>query len=102
MDLTGGAKTETFIFGIAVDGLTPFEAKLHGKKPGDELDFSVAPEEGPAFMGHLCEMLPRPGPSGGPLFVRVKVVNIGQAKNREVVAAMAELSACGEGCCGNH
>ncbi|MCF8080249.1 MAG: hypothetical protein K9K88_13310 [Desulfobacterales bacterium] len=32
----------------------------------------------------------------------VKVLTVRPAENREVVRAMAELSACGEGCCGNH
>lgn len=102
MDITGSPRNEDFIFGIATDGLTPFEAELYGKTPGQEVHIALKSGEVPAFMGHLCRLVPEIPGKDRPVFFQVKVSTIRPAQNREVVRAMAELSACGEGCCGNH
>jgi hypothetical protein len=102
MDITGSPKNEEFIFGIATDGLTPFEAQLYGKAPGQAASFALKAEEVPPFMGHLCRLAPDIAIKSQPVFFQVTVLTVRPAENREVVRAMAELSACGEGCCGNH
>jgi hypothetical protein len=99
---SAGARTGEFIFGIATDGLTPFEARIFGKAPGEEATFSVKPEDSASFMGHLSDMLPAGAAAGEAMFVRVKVLKIRRAEDREVVRTMAEMTACGDGCCGSH
>ena len=99
---SAGATTGEFIFGIATDGLTPFEARIFGKAPGEETTFFVKPEDAASFMGHLSGMLPARAAAREAMFVRVKVLKIRRAEDREGVRAMAEMSACGDGCCGSH
>jgi len=90
------------IFGIGVDGLTPFEKQLFGKSAGDRLELTI--EEGclEDVFGHLRCMLfdrlqPRP-----PFNLNVTIRSIENAESREIVKALARLAGgCGDGCdCG--
>jgi hypothetical protein len=90
-----------FVFGIGVDGLSPFEIDLEGKGAGYESAYHLTRAELNGLFQHL---LP-------PLFLcdipeaftlKIRVVGIGQADQREVIKAMAEASSCGSDCCGGH
>jgi hypothetical protein len=89
-----------FIFGIGTEGLSPFELELSGKGLSYERDFRLTRKELEGFFQHL---LP-------PLFLhdipeaftlKVRVVHIAEADQREVIKAMAEASSCGSHCCGH-
>jgi hypothetical protein len=97
------AETEaSLIFGIGVDGVTPFETLLFGKTVGERLDVSIekgCPED---FFGHLTrELLPslRMTP---PFRLNVTIRAIETAESREVVQALAKTAGdCGGDCdCG--
>ena len=94
-------KRAEFIFGIGTTGLTALEAKLAGKQVGDTVAFSLDPGQLPAVAGHLCRHMPKIPDGGDPVYLRVRIEDVRVADNREVVKAMADTSACGEGCCGH-
>ena len=106
-DLTGGPVPMSFIFGLGVEGLTPFEYSLVGKKPGDEVQAPVAPGETGKVFCHLNPKLPPISATDGTFYVTARVDAVDEADSREVVQAMALMSQCGgeEGCgcgCGGH
>lgn len=101
MDLTPNPLDWEFIFGIGQEGLTPFEYELAGKGEGDEVIVRLEKGRVDALFGHLCRNLPPLGASSGTLFIKSRVTRVAPAESREVVRAMAESAACGEGCCGD-
>lgn len=89
-----------FVFGIGTEGLSPFEIELSGKGLGYEREFNLTREEVGRLFHHL---LP-------PLFLydmpeaftlKVRVVGVTKADQREIIKAMAESSSCGSHCCGH-
>ncbi len=106
-DLTGGPVPMSFIFGLGVEGLTPFEYSLAGKKAGDEVAAPIGPGEMGKVFCHLNPKLPPISATGGTFYVTARVDKVAPADSREVVQAMALMSQCGggEGCgcgCGGH
>jgi hypothetical protein len=97
----GGQKTPfEFVFGIGSEGLSPFEFALSGKGPGYEHEFVLTRREAEGLFQHLVP----------PLFLddipetftlKVRVIHIAEADQREVIRAMAEASSCGSHCCGH-
>ena len=94
-----------FIYGIATQGLCPFELALQGKVAGETLSFAVAESELHDFFGHLffplCQAL---GLQNMPktLSLQVAISAVNDADNREVVQSLAKASSgCGGSCgCG--
>jgi hypothetical protein len=89
-----------FIFGIGTGGLSPFEFDLAGKSEGHEGEYHLKRTQLNGLFQHLTP----------PLFLcdvpdaftlKVRVVGIGEADQREVIKAMAEASSCGSQCCGH-
>jgi hypothetical protein len=97
---TAPATPYTFIYGIGAQGLSPFEQALSERRPGEELTFEVHSDQWQAFWGHLspCHIVERPSSASCQLKIRVLAVE--PAASREVVKALAQSSACGEGCGG--
>jgi hypothetical protein len=100
MEWDGRRAPFEFIYGIGTGGLSPFEVHLSGQKAGHEHAFSLNRKELDGFFQHLA----------APLFLydvpetftlKVRVVHIAQADQREVIKAMAEASSCGSHCCGH-
>jgi len=104
-DLTDSPLHYKFIFGLGVEGLTPFEARLAGKQPGDILDLQVAAGDVAETFGHLC-LPPAAGLSPtDTLYLRARVDAVTPAADREVVKAMAGGAGCGCDCgcgCSDH
>ena len=89
-----------FIFGIGTEGLSPFEIDLAGKSEGYEREYQLNRSHLNGLFQHLIP----------PLFLcdvpdaftlKVRVVEIGEPDQREVIKAMAEASSCGSHCCGH-
>ena len=89
-----------FIFGIGTEGLSPFEFDLAGKSEGYEREYPLNRSLLNDLFRHLTP----------PLFLcdvpdaftlKVRVVEIGEAEQKEVIKAMAEASSCGSHCCGH-
>jgi hypothetical protein len=89
-----------FIYGIGPQGLTPFEYALAGKTIGDEFCITVDPSHFEETFQHLPVDIPKPPNDRTTVVYTIRVVNIASADNREIVGAMANLSACTD-CCGH-
>jgi len=98
-----------FIFGIASDGMCPFEYELLHKTVGDRLQLAVPQTKAPRIFAHLyrslCTALSLSAiPETLNLDIIVSAVTV--ADPREVVRAMAqatEAQGCGGDCgCGGH
>jgi hypothetical protein len=90
----------TFICGIGTGGMTPFEYLLAGRRPGDEICFRVARPDMGQFFEHLVLAFSAPFKDRDEVHFQVRLTDIGPADGREVVRAMAELTAhAGSGGC---
>ncbi len=92
-----------FIFGLGVQGLTPFESLLEGMPLGGEkaleLRRAVVPMTFMNLTPHFIELADRQDP----LYLTVKIAGIRPADGREVIRAMARMAECGDDCCcGGH
>jgi hypothetical protein len=105
MDVTDGPQPFDFVFGLGSGGLTPFEFSLADRSCGDQVEIEVSREEAPGTFGHLCSQLPFRIAEHDRLHLRLRICSVEAAGSREIVRAMAQLSACGDGCdcgCGGH
>ncbi len=94
-----------FIYGIGVEGLTPFESVIAGARTGDTIPIQIGSEDIAALFGHLL-----PCGAGFPETPQVTCLNvcigrISEPTPREVVRAIAGNASCGSDCgcgCGSH
>jgi hypothetical protein len=101
MDLTSGPKLFEFIYGLGPAGLSPFEYDLADKVVGDTINIRVKRDQIPEKFEHLEPLL-----FGFPMgydtfYLRIKVIKINPADQKEVIKAMAETASCGDNCCGH-
>lgn len=94
-----------FIFGLGAEGLVPFERALADRRVGELISLRLDPRALQAAFEHL----PLPGillpARAADLFLRVTVVAVEPADQREVIRQLARRSACGGDCgcgCGGH
>ena len=87
----------TFIFGIGSGGLTPFESLLEQHTATETIGFRLADSEADLFFGHLAPPLGRLFDGRHEVFFDVRIVGIETPQPREVVRAMAEITAYGHG-----
>ena len=88
-----------FIFGLGVDGMTPFEYKLVDKVEGDRVEFLLKKNDCFRFFGHLTPSFVHLVDSCDEVYLKATVEGITPAKNREIIKAMAEMTAHGEAGC---
>lgn len=91
-----------FIYGVASEGLCPFETTLFEKSEGDTLSLAVSAAEASNYFGHL--LLPLRQALGLQILpetinLRVGVTKVRDAENREIVQSLAK--ALGGGCGGS-
>jgi hypothetical protein len=101
MDLTREPVPCDFIYGTGMQGLSPFEFELADKRAGDILTVHLRGEEIPRFFEHLCipQLTILEGVSA--FYLRVRIVEVSEPDQREIIKAMAEAAACGDSCCGH-
>lgn len=100
-DLGSNPESVEFIFGIGVDGLTPFECAIEGKIEGEESAVKVQQAELNEFFGRLVGCISKFSMDADPLFINYKIRSVSDSSPREVVKAMAGGSGCGGSCdCG--
>jgi hypothetical protein len=106
-NLTGSPVVLEFIYGVASDGLCPFESALNDKHEGDTLTLSVPIADAHEFFGHIFQSLCQEiGSQIMPetLYLQIKVAAVVDTDNREVVQSLAKAIAhgnCGGSCgCG--
>ena len=101
MDLGSGSSKVEFIFGLGPAGMAPFEYELVNKVEGDEILIHLKRENTPVFFEHLHLPLNNLFKDRHELYLNIKIQKIDPADNREVVKAMANMTAHGHGCdCG--
>lgn len=89
-----------FIFGVGLQGLTPFEQALAGRGVGEEVRLAVTGGDAGCFFGHL-------GPTVRPILGRdettaftARIQAVEAPDPREVVRALAETTGHGSCDCG--
>lgn len=95
------------IFGVASDGLCPFESELIGMKQGDTVTITVSSANGQSYFGHLwMNMQLALGLEIMPSIMNfdVEIAAVKDPENREVVQSLANTlshGGCGGSCgCG--
>ena len=99
MDLTPKYPEFSFIFGLAPEGMTPFEYELVDKFEGDDILLHLQRDTLHGFFEHLNPPIWDLMTDRDEVYLNVKVVGITIADNREVVKAMAEMAGHGGGGC---
>jgi len=102
MDLTQSPLQHAFVFGVASNGITPFEKAFFSCTVGEEQIFDIKGQNACDTLGHLTSSLLTQLPVSPPFFLKARIAHVAQADNREVIQAMAAtLNGCGDGCdCG--
>ena len=101
MDLDLDKSEFEFIFGIGPTGMTPFEYELVGKNEGQKVLLRLTKETSPVFFEHLHLPIMNLFDAGDELFLTAKILKIAPADHRQVVKAMADITAHDHGCdCG--
>ncbi len=105
MDLTPKNPGFCFIFGLAPEGMTPFEYELVDKVVDDDVLLHLTRDNFDKLFEHLNPPLWDLFDGGNGIYLRAKIVEIAAADNREIVKAMADMTAhggtgcdCGCGC----
>ena len=101
MDLRLDNPNYEFIFGIGTSGLTPFEYELADKTEGQEVLIEIKKENRAIFFEHLQPPIVHLDRDVDTLFLKIKIQKIAAVDHREVVKALANVTAHGYGCdCG--
>jgi len=100
MDLTHTPISFEFIFGVGVQGLSPFENALDGKACGATVFFKIHSREISELFEHLLLPLDEFIHKAPVFYLKATIDKIAPTEDREIVSAMAGASACGQGDCG--
>ena len=105
LDLTPGHPEFSFIFGLAPEGMTPFEYELAEKGEGDNVLLHLHKDSLSRFFEYLIPPIWDLFDSRDEIYLRVKILKVSTAENQEIVKAMAAMTAhggagcdCGCGC----
>jgi hypothetical protein len=99
MDLTLKYPEFSFIFGLALEGMTPFEYELVDKVEGDVVLLHLYKNTLNNFFEHLIPPIWDLLVNRTEVHLKVKIKEIATAENREIVKAMADRAALGSGGC---
>jgi hypothetical protein len=101
--LNSECPTFEVIFGLGIEGLTPFEFLLSKQFEGDCFSLKLHPNDVCQTFQHIT--LPHFDfpESAESIFFTFQVIKVEEADSREVIKAMAELSSCSGSCecCGH-
>jgi hypothetical protein len=88
-----------FIFGLAPEGMTPFEYELVDKTEGEEILLHLKKDDCNEFFEHLSSLFWDLFKERDELYLKAKIAAVADAENREIVRAMADRAAHGGGGC---
>jgi len=88
-----------FIFGLAPEGMTPFEYELLEKSEGEEVMLHLKKDAFNRFFEHLTPPVWNLFDGREEIYLKARIASVATAANREVVKAMAEMAARGGGGC---
>ena len=97
MDLTCTPIPFEFIFGVGVQGFSPFENALGGKTCGETVFLKIHSREISDFFEHLLLPLDEFTHDTPVFYLKATIDKVAAAEDREIVSAMAGASACGQG-----
>lgn len=100
MDLAIHSPEFQFVFGLAPEGMTPFEYKLLDRTEGDVISLFLEKEALGRFFEHLQPPLQDLFKGRASICLNVKIVAVASAENREVLKALSEMVARGGSGCG--
>jgi len=105
MDLSPKYPEFEFIFGLAPEGMTPFEYELVDKTEGEEILLHLKKDSLNRFFEHLSPPLGDLYDGRDEVYLKARIAAVADAENREIVKAMADMTAhaggdcdCGCGC----
>jgi hypothetical protein len=99
MDLTPKYPEFSFIFGLAPEGMTPFEYELVEKVEGDDVLLHLKKNTLSRFFEHLNPPIRDLFDGRDDVYLKTKIAAVGAADNREIIKAMADMAAHGGGEC---
>ena len=100
MDLVPEHPAFEFIFGLAPEGMTPFEYELLDKTEGEDALISLKKQGYEIFFEHLQPPIMDLFDGRDALYLQTKIVSVTDAGSREIIKAMAEMAEYREGECG--
>ena len=101
MNMTSAASEFEFIFGIAPGGMCPFEYQLVNKAVGEEIGIQVEKETLYSLFEHLQPPIMNLFEKHDTLHLKIKILNVEQPEDTEIIKAMAETASHHHGCdCG--
>lgn len=103
-DLNPESSTFDIIYGLGVEGLTPFEFQITDKSEGDSICLRLDSHEVCRTFQHITLPHFNAPDANDPVFLQFQVEKVVEADSREIIKAMAEMSACsGDSCdcCGH-
>ena len=91
-----------FIFALGQEGMSPFEFELVNKTKGEEVLLQINKESYYTFFEHLNPPIWELFENREQFYLKAKITTVAAANNRDVVKALAEMTAhAGSGCdCG--
>jgi hypothetical protein len=101
MDITPSPRTMEFIFGLGPNGLTPLESELSNKGIGYEVIFRLKEEDMPHLFHHLSPPYSPSKDNQTPFYMKLRIMDITPADQRDVIKSLAEMAECGDHCCGH-
>lgn len=90
----------TLVYGVGSGGITPFEKALFGKTAGDRLSLEIPPGNDCEIFGHLERAIGEHLELPASRTVEIFITQVVQATDREIIAAMAAGTGCGNCDCG--
>jgi hypothetical protein len=99
MDLTPQYPSFEFIFALGQEGMSPFEYELVDKAEGDEVLLHINKQTFFTFFEHLNPQIGDLFDGRDDVFLNAKIAAVAAADNRDIVKALAEMTARGGGGC---
>jgi hypothetical protein len=99
MDLTPKYPQFEFIFALGQEGMSPFEFELVDKTEGDEVLLQIHKQTFYTFFEHLNPPIQDLFNGRDDFYLKARIDAITTADNREVVKALATMTAHGGGGC---
>ena len=108
MDITPKFPRFEFIFALGQEGMSPFEYELVNRAEGEEVLLHINKHTFYTFFEHLNPPIGDLFDGRDDVFINAKIAAVASADNRDIVKALAEMTAhsgggcdCGGGCgCG--
>ncbi|UCD78404.1 MAG: hypothetical protein JSW26_23815, partial [Desulfobacterales bacterium] len=95
MDITPKYPEFSFIFGLAPEGMTPFEYELVEKSEGDDVLLHLKKDNLGRFFEHLNPPIWDLLDGRDEVYVKARIAAVAAADNREIVKAMADMTGHG-------